>query len=126
MVLLWHSYSAIHQIWLPIIMSVKCPNNNVKSEFILEFIYELNTGNLISYFTSTIRVVSDFWNENSRTNSIIFQEHINTFQEHEWRWKYHNNITIHLKNFLKKLNLIITNDKSHEIQISTRTKLRKS
>ena len=34
-----------------------------------------------------------------------------------------NVITIDLKVFLKKLNLIITKDKFHEIQMSTRTKL---
>ena len=34
-----------------------------------------------------------------------------------------NIITIDLKVFLKKLNLIITKDKFHEIQMSTRTKL---
>ena len=65
------------------------------------------------------RVASNFWNENSRT----FPEHINTFQEHERSWKYHNNW---FAGFFKKLNLITTKDKSHEIQISTRTKLRKS
>ena len=37
-----------------------------------------------------------------------------------------NIITIDLKLIIKKLNLIITKDKSHEIQVSTRTKLRKS
>ena len=37
-----------------------------------------------------------------------------------------NIIATDLKDFLKKLNFIITKDKSHEIKISTRPKLQKS
>ena len=51
------------------------------------------------------RVARNFWNENSRT----IQEHINTFQEQKWLWKYYNNWFDGV--FLEKLNLIITKDK---------------
>ena len=43
-----------------------------------------------------------------RNNSRTFLEHINTFEEQNWRWKYYNN---RFEGFLKKLNLIITKDK---------------
>ena len=69
------------------------------------------------------RVAIDFYNENSgaiqehfKNISILFKNISNV----------ENIITIDLKVFLKKLNLIITKDKSHEIQISTIAKLRKS
>ena len=71
-----------------------------------------------------LRVASDFCNENSRT----IQEH---FKNISILFKNISDdesiITIDLKVFFKKkLNLIITKEKCHEIQISTRTKLRKS
>ena len=66
------------------------------------------------------RVASDFCNKNSRTiqehfknTSIIFKNISNV----------ENIISIGLRLFLKKPN---TKDKCHEIQISTRTKVRKS
>ena len=69
------------------------------------------------------RVAIHFYNENSgaiqehfKNISILFKNISNV----------ENIITIDLKAFLKKLNLIITKGKSHEIQISTRAKLRKS
>ena len=69
------------------------------------------------------RVASDFCNENSRT----IQEH---FKNISILFKnisdVENIIAIDLKVFFKKLSLIITKDKSHETQISTRGKLRKS
>ena len=69
------------------------------------------------------RVARDFCNENSRT----IQEHFKNISILFKNISDVENITIDLKSFLKKkLNLIITKDKSHEIQISTRTKLRKS
>ena len=74
-----------------------------------------------------LRVASIIWNENSRTIqehfkniSRIFQEHINTFQEYKWRWKYYNNW---FEGFLKKA---WSHNKESQMQISTRTKLRKS
>ena len=55
----------------------------------------------IQIFVIFSRVASDFCNENS-----------GTIQEHKQRWKYHNNSFEGI--FKKKLNLIITKDKSHE------------
>ena len=69
------------------------------------------------------RVASDFCNENLRAiqehfkNISILLKNISDIE---------NITTIGLKVFFKDLNLIITKDKSHKIQISKRTKLRKS
>ena len=48
-----------------------------------------------------------------KNNSAIFQENINTLQEQNQHWKCHNNW---FEGFFKKLNIIITKDKSHEIK----------
>ena len=48
-----------------------------------------------------------------KNNWATYQEHFNTFQEHKRHWKCHNNW---FEGFFKKLNIIITKDKSHEIK----------
>ena len=77
----------------------------------------------VQIFVIFPRVASDFCNENSRT----IQEH---FKNISILFKnisdVENIIAIDLKVFFKKLSLIITKDKSHKTQISTRGKLRKS
>ena len=77
----------------------------------------------IQMFVIFSRVAIHFYNENSgaiqehfKNISILFKNISNV----------ENIITIDLKAFFKKLNLIITKGKSHEIQISTIAKLRKS
>ena len=84
-----------------------------KTLFVLKII------NFCDFFQGGQRFLQWKFKNSSRT----FQKHINTFQVHKRRWKYHSNW---FEGFFEKLNLIITKDKSHEIQISTRTKLRKS
>ena len=64
------------------------------------------------------RVASDFCNENSRT----IQEHFKNTSMLVNNISNVENITIDLKVSFKKLNLVITKDKSHEIQISAGTK----
>ena len=64
------------------------------------------------------RVASDFCNENSRT----IQEHFKNTSMLFNNISNVENITIDLKVSFKKLNLVITKDKSHEIQISAGTK----
>ena len=65
------------------------------------------------------RMASDFCNENSRTIQEHFKNISILFNNIS---NVENIITIDLKVSFKKLNLIITKDKSHEIQISAGTK----
>ena len=76
----------------------------------------------IQIFVIFSRVASDFCNENSRT----IQEHFKNTSMLVNNISNVENITIDLKVSFKKLNLVITKDKSHEIQISAGTKSWKS
>ena len=61
-------------------------------------------------------MASDFWNENSRTTQEHFKNISILFKNIS---DVENTITIDLKGFFKKkLNLVVTKKKSHEIQIS--------
>ena len=87
---------------------------NRKSYFLL-----LRYSNFCDFFYGGQRFLQWKFESNSRT----FQEHIILFKNIS---DVENIIAIDLKGFFKKLNLIITKDKSHEIQIWTIAKLRKS
>ena len=78
---------------------------------------------IFKFFGTFSRVASNFCNENSRTIQENFKNISILFKNIS---DSENIITIGFKGFFKELNVIITYDKFHEIQMSTRTKLRKS
>ena len=96
------------------------PSKIIKNAFLFNRKSSFCSGD-IQIFMIFFQDASDFCNENSGT----IQEH---FKNISILFKnisdVENIIIIDLKGFFKKkLNLIITKDKYHEIQISTRTKL---